>query len=200
MLPLSSRKKTSPLEVEVSSSTAKKFEHPGLRSSRNYQASLCYNAYMVKTTSILTALAGIIHATYVAAEHWSEFPQLEFVFFLSAGLAQIASAYLFFKKRNKINLSALLIANGAIFITWLFTRTISAPFQEGIEHIGILDSGLAILEIVSIFIALKWLSQSKISASATKLTLLIILSGTLLYLSSLGLELIFPDRVFVHTH
>lgn len=157
----------------------------------------------MKKLIVLTAiLAGATHASYVAIEHWSEFPQLEFAFFVTAGLAQIIWALLFLKKDSASMYYLGLLINGSILVTWLLTRTVSAPFQEGAEHIGAVGTTIAVLEVIAIVSLIRWSNKNKKqSFKAILLALVIILAGgAATYGSSMAMELVFPDRVFSHTH
>lgn len=157
---------------------------------------------MKKIAAILSILAGILHASYVAIEHWSEFPQLEFGFFVSIGLAQIIwGAWLLHGKSSK-KLYTGIALNGSILIAWILTRTVRAPFQEGTEAIGALDSAMAAMEIavIAILSAQLFKNAKNIQKIALSILIAMIGGGAGLYGSGIVMELIFPDRVFTHTH
>ena len=156
---------------------------------------------MKKIIAISTILAGLAHISYVSIEHWSEFPQLEFAFFVSAGLAQIIWAITLLKKEaNTIYYLGLLI-NGSLLITWILTRTVAAPFQSGVEPVGTIDTAIAALEVLSLLglISLNAIKNKPLSATLMAV-LLIFGGGTATYSASMGTEVLFPDRVFTHTH
>lgn len=157
---------------------------------------------MKKLIVLTTILAGAMHASYVAIKHWSEFPQLEFAFFVTAGLAQIIWALLFLKKDSASMYYLGLLINGGILVAWILTRTVSAPFQDGVEHIGLIDTAVAALEVVAIVALIAWFKKRKKQKVATILIAIMVIlgGGAATYGSSMAMELVFPDRVFSHTH
>ena len=158
---------------------------------------------MKKIIALSTILAGAIHASYVAIEHWSEFPPLETVFFVSAGLAQIVWALLFFRSPSEKKYYFGLLINGGILVTWLLTRIVSAPFQEGVEAIALIDSSIALLELIAIICSVGCLlkkKQGKILKTSAVAFFVVIFSGLANYSLSMGMEFVFPDRVFEHSH
>lgn len=158
---------------------------------------------MKNIVGLLTILVGLVHGTYVAIEHWSSFPQLEFVFFVSAGLAQVLWGVFFIKKPSAAKYYIGLMINGGVLLTWILTRTVRAPFQESVEMITLVGSLVAGLEVLALLLLTLWFGkhgkQNFLKIFATGF-LLMFVSGGGLYGSSLGMEIVFPGRVFEHTH
>jgi len=156
-----------------------------------------------KNLAALSALvAGGLHVSLVSFGHLTAFPPLEFVFFMSVGLAQILWAIFFYKQPQAFSYYFGALLNGGVPIMWLFTRFYTAPFMGGPEHIdalGILVQSLSVLALL--FSSFIWFKHAKKAGShALVVILLAIISGVLNYGAALSMEYVFPDREINHGH
>lgn len=152
--------------------------------------------------SISAAIAGIIHLFPSALTHITPFPPLETVFFIALGISQLIWAFEFQKKDNEKKYRIGLLINGGAAILWILTRTLVAPFSTAPEHIGILDTSVLILELITIISLMAWHQAIKknIAYVVTSSLLTALISGFLFYGGARSLEIVFPERESSHGH
>ena len=119
-----------------------------------------------KSAALTALLAGGLHLFFISFEHWTEFPPLEFIFFIGVGLAQILWAILFYRKPEALSYYCGVFINGGVPLMWLLTRFYRAPFMEGAEHIdalGLVTQFFSILALL--FSSFVWFKYTKKNAS-----------------------------------
>jgi len=106
---------------------------------------------LLRIVSIATFLAGLSHITLQAYSHFGM--HFYFVSFLVIGLIQLLLGVLLWQ--NKLTTQTFWITtlvHGTATVFWLLTRTISAPFIDGVEHFSIIGVSVVSLQILSILL------------------------------------------------
>lgn len=152
---------------------------------------------------VLTIISGLLHLLPAAYTHWSAFPPLETLFFITVGIAQIGWAYRFIKKPDEWGYRLGLVINGGTAFFWILTRTLPAPFQAGPEHVDLLSGVIFLMQMGAVISLLFWEEiTDKIhlmrNTSFALITMLVIGSG--LYGVTNMMEGLFPERQFSHAH
>lgn len=156
----------------------------------------------VRLATQSATIAGLLHLFPSAITHLTPYPPLETIFFISIGAMQIIWAYEFRKHDTKSKYRFGLFLNGGAAILWILTRTLAAPFSTLPEHIGLLDSSVLALEVISVVGLLAWHNAIKQNVVNVVMTgfLTALISGSLFYGGARSLELVFPDRESAHGH
>jgi hypothetical protein len=158
---------------------------------------------LILLAGVLTIISGLLHLLPAAYTHWSAFPPLETIFFITLGLAQIIWAYRFIKNPNEWGYRLGLVLNGGTAFFWILTRTLPAPFQAGPEHVDLLSGVIFLLQLGAVISLLFWEEiTDKVHLIRNTLfaiiTMLMIGSG--LYGVTNMMEWVFPERQFAHAH
>ncbi|MGB0757335.1 MAG: hypothetical protein ACPGO5_02670 [Patescibacteria group bacterium] len=155
-----------------------------------------------KLTILSTVVAGILHVTLASSQHSAIPPEM--VFFILAGLAQVAWAIVFMKKQSDVMYYFGIVINGGLLVVWALTRILPAPFLNEPEHIGTLDLIIALIEGLAIFTLVVWhekvshLPSLVVRFSLAALIALVI--GFFGYYSSMAATRFFPDIEVVDHH
>ncbi len=158
---------------------------------------------LILLAGVLTIMSGLLHLLPAAYTHWSAFPPLETLFFITLGIAQITWAYRFIKRPNEWGYRLGLVLNGGTAFFWILTRTLPAPFQAGPEHVDLLSSIIFLMQLGAVISLLFWEEiTDKVHLMRNTLfaivTMLVIGSG--LYGATNMMEWVFPERQFSHAH
>lgn len=153
---------------------------------------------MKRIVPFAIATAGLVHL-WIAPQHYAHAP-VHGIFFVVAGLAQLAWAYLFLKKTDKNLYYSGLVLTGGLIVLWAITRVVVAPFHDDpgeIDAAGILCKSL---ELVGMF-GLAWLvsrgtvtgvSKQSLARALGAALLISIASGGFLYGIAVGAEKVLP--------
>ena len=102
-------------------------------------------AFAAALTSIA---AGLLHGTFIAAAHIGIPPA--FLFFLLAGLLQIAWGLQFLHRRSPGWFYAGTVLNMGLTLFWLLTRTLPAPLADAPEPIAPLGILVAMIQLIAV--------------------------------------------------
>lgn len=158
---------------------------------------------LILVAGVLTAISGLLHLLPAAYTHWSVFPPLETLFFITLGLAQIIWAYKFIKHPNERGYQLGLVLNGGTAFFWILTRTLPAPFQAGSEHVDLLSAAIFVLQLGAVISLLFWeeITDRKHLIRNTLFAIIVMLViGSGLYGATNAMEWVFPQRTFSHAH
>lgn len=166
------------------------------------------NIYIYIAT-VLSLIAGMLHATIVAFEHVAPLP-LETLFFLGGGLAQIVLSVLVLQTQRLKYVLPLFVVNGSIAFLWLLTRIFRAPFMDNPEEVGTLGLLVFIFEIVALLLlsVWKWSHRHRIREVhgyviihiVMAVFVLSLLSGGSVYGGGMLGEIVMPERTLTHGH
>lgn len=159
---------------------------------------------------IVIAVVGILHATVVAIEHWNILV-LEGLFFVTAGLVQLAMAYIVRRYSTGFYLASAILVNGGLAFMWIITRNLPAPFSLTPEPVGTLGLVMTIAELAVVG-GITWFAirskrpllgiegESMLAVVAVA-AVLSIGGGVVPYAAAKGLEQAFPHiEVAPHSH
>jgi hypothetical protein len=140
----------------------------------------------------LSAAAGMVHLS-VASDHFGEY-FLFGLFFVVAGVAQIAWAALVTAVGPVDRLLHLAVANALVVVLWVFSRTTGVPLGPGSgrpEPVGYADAVTTVCELATVALALALLSRRRAtrlrrSAVLWSVPLLITPTAALAVLSAVG--------------
>ncbi|PSO45793.1 MAG: hypothetical protein BRC22_00465, partial [Parcubacteria group bacterium QH_9_35_7] len=159
--------------------------------------------------SVLSIIAGLLHATIVAFQHIAT-PPLETIFFLTGGIVQFGLGVLVLSSKKVKHAGALFVVNGALSSVWVLTRAFRAPFMDSPEGIGTLGLSVFLLQLGSMLsIGIwKWLQRYSIkekhgysyAAVIVGVVVLSLLSGSFVYASGGLGEVVMPNRNLEHNH
>lgn len=165
--------------------------------------------HMLVAIALITLVVGAIRATVVAFSHVAPLP-LETLFFVVAGIAQIALAILVFKKTRLKYVGSLFVFNGGLALLWVLTRIYRAPFMETPEAVDRLGLTLVVLEVITLVGVgvWKWLERHRIKEvhgySFTAVLAILIFGSVLMGGGTMATgrvgEMIMPNRTVTHDH
>jgi hypothetical protein len=112
--------------------------------------------------AVLTMTSGAFHLIIVSMMHRENF--VELWFFSVFGLIQLYLGSRSYSKNKNINYFTGAIIVNVIFITlWLMTRIFNAPFATYSEALTSFDTIIALLEIISIYIAVRIFKKHRLA-------------------------------------
>jgi hypothetical protein len=166
-----------------------------------------HNHLLSKAVGVISIIAGLIHTTIVASQHWSSFPPIEGAFFVSIGIAQIIIGILFLVSPSLRTYYIGLIVNGGIALLYILLRYLPVPFVGAPEEFEMIGSVLCIIEAVAVTASIIWLitheehgANRKLRTCAASSAVIIAIAGFGFYGGAQGMTLIFPSRAIDHHH
>ncbi|MFB6182217.1 MAG: hypothetical protein ABEJ24_04970 [Candidatus Magasanikbacteria bacterium] len=168
---------------------------------------------MSKTTLILASLlsivAGLLHASLVAFHNIAS-PPLETIFFFVSGIAQIAVSVWFVRSEEFKPAVVLFVINGALASMWALTRLFRAPFMDSPKGLSTLGVSVILLGVGSMVCTALWKWSKKHSIKkafgysyAAVIVGAVVLSltlGSFAYASGRLGEVVMPNRELNHNH
>jgi hypothetical protein len=144
--------------------------------------------------SIAVAASGLIHL-WIAPEHYGHAP-VHGIFFVAAGIGQLAWAYLFYKKPTAQLYYAGLVLTGGLTVLWALTRVSTQPFHGHVGEVeiyGILSKTAEIAGLVGLTLmgaqgAIKGVHKSTIARALAAAFLLSVFAGDTTYAVALAAE------------
>lgn len=154
---------------------------------------------MNRIATIAIAAAGVIHLV-VAPQHYAHAPA-HGIFFVVAGLAEIAWAIVFLRQPTQQVYYAGLLLTGGLIVLWLVTRIIPAPFHGHAEAVDLGGTvckiselvGLAALLLVAAQGGIAGLSRQAFVRLAAVAIVLSVAAGALSYGVGRAAEPLFPS-------
>lgn len=161
----------------------------------------------VQITGFCSLIAGFLHMTLVAMQHWTPFPPLESGFFVVIGIVQIILGYQFLKKPSVETYRASLFVNGGIASLYLLLRYIPVPFVGEPEAHELLGITITFIEAIAIATSIRWLlvhaehgRDRTLPLTASCALIAIILGGLGYYGGAQSMALLMSDRRVEHHH
>ena len=160
-----------------------------------------------KTTGICSLIAGLLHATIIAYQHWTPFPPLETGLFVVIGIWQLLLGYQFWTKPSIRTYRTSLFVNGGIATLYVLVRFLPVPFvgePEGLELLGVI---ITALELIAVATSVRWLllhaehgKDRTLPVTASCALVAIIVGGLSYYGGAQGMAMLMPHRTVAHHH
>lgn len=153
---------------------------------------------MAQFASLALAFAGIVHA-FLAPEHFAHSPA-HGIFFAFSAVAEIAWAYIFWRRQDERTYYAGLMIAGGLIVLWAATRVLPAPFEGEVGEIDLGGVLCKFSELVGMGALVMLGAQSKILGLAKRsfgrlvaeAMIISLFAGSLTYIAARDLEPLLP--------